>query len=257
MKQPLQGKRILVTRDKEQAAPFVDKIEQAGGEPVTSDLLAIDCMCGEKSEETLQDVGQYDWLFFTSANGVKCFFEKYDDTSGEELENIRVGVVGSATESALKTYGHEADFMPQIFNAKTMAKEFIEQYPTHESVLLVQGKRSRIELGDAFIAEGRSFSGITLYETKTNQAAREPLNTILTERPPDFITFMSPSTVEAFVALSEKTFREHQPVIVCIGTTTKRRALNMGFQNTIVPETFTIEGMIEAIGDYIEAEGEH
>lgn len=254
MNQSLQGKRILITRDKKQAAPFAEGIEKAGGEPVMSDLLAIDCMCDDKNEETLQDVGQYDWVFFTSANGVKCFFDKYNDVSEDKLESIRVGVVGSATEAALNTYGYEADFMPHIFNAKTMVKEFMDQYPTHESVLLVQGKRSRMELGDAFIAEGRPFSRVTLYETKTNQASREPLNNILTERPPDFITFMSPSVVEAFVALREKPFHEHQPVIVCIGMTTQRSALNMGFQNTIVPETFTIEGMIEAMCDYIEAE---
>lgn len=254
MKQSLHGKRVLITRDKKQAAPFAEKIEQAGGEPVTSDLLAIDCMCGEKSKETLQEAGQYDWLFFTSANGVECFFKKYSDVSDDRLENIRIGVVGSKTEAVLKTYGYEADFMPHIFNAKTMAKEFMDQYPTHESVLLVQGKRSRMELGDAFIAEGRPFSRITLYETKTNQAAREPLNHILEKHPPDFMTFMSPSAVEAFVALREKASREHQPVIVCIGTTTQRRALNMGFQNTIVPETFTIEGMIDTMCDYIEVE---
>lgn len=254
MKQSLHGKRVLVTRDKKQAGPFAEKIEQANGEPVMSDLLTIDCMCDEKSEETLQAANQYDWLFFTSANGVECFFKKHSDVSEDKLENIRIGVVGSKTEAVLKTYGYEADFMPQIFNAKTMAKEFMDQHPTHESVLLVQGKRSRMELGDAFIAEGRPFSRVTLYETKTNQAAREPLNDILENRLPDFITFMSPSTVEAFVALRETSFREHQPVIVCIGTTTQRRALNLGFQNTIVPETFTIEGMIEAMCEYIEVE---
>src|SRR5699024_6897082 len=159
----------------------------------------------------------------------------------------RSGVVGYRTEAVLKTYGYEAYFMPQIFNAKTMAKEFMDQYPTHESVLLVQGKRSRMELGDAFIAEGRPFSRLTLYETKTNQAAREPLNDILENRLPDFSTFMSPSTVEAFVAYKEPSVREHQTVIGCNRTTTHRRALKLRYQKTSVPETFTIEGMIETM----------
>src|SRR5699024_10022578 len=102
--------------------------------------------------------------------------------------------------------------------------------------------------------EGRPFSRVTLYETKTNQAAREPLNDILENRLPDFITSMSTSTVEAFVTLRETSFREHPPVIDSIGTTPQRRVLNSGFKNTIVPETFTIEGMIEAMCEYIEVE---
>lgn len=257
MKHSLHGRKILITRERKQAVLFAEKIRQHDGDPVIADLLTIDCVCNEKNKDLLENAGWYDWLFFTSANGVHCFFEMVKDARKETLQKLRMAVVGSKTEMTLRKYGREADFVPSVFNAETMAKEFMALYPANQSVLLIQGKQSRTDLTDAFTVGGRAFANIKIYETKTNETAGDLLNTVLSEKPPQFITFTSPSTVEAFVALAGKGRLRTEPVTVCIGTTTKRSATDAGFHNIIVPSTFTVEGMIEKMSDYIEGGNQH
>src|SRR5699024_9770084 len=151
---------------------------------------------------------------------------------------------------ALMEHGYEADFIPSTYNAETMAKEFMSMYPPDQSIMLVRGKRSRPVLVDAFTEEGRMFTSLEVYETTTNYNIKEKFNYVITNESIDFITFTSPSTVEAFVTLVSESFDRRKDVIVCIGTTTEKRALELGFSTILVPDVFTIEGMLEKMSEY-------
>lgn len=249
----LQDKHVLVTREKDQAQSFSRLITEAGGQPIVVPLLDITCLAQERHEKLQQPFDRFEWLFFTSANGVECFFEKLDHAS-DTVAACRMAVVGTKTEQALKKYGYVATFIPTTYNADTMASEFIEKHPDAKRLLLVRGNRSRPVLPDEFARHGYDIETLEVYETTVNRNARVALQTVLSQNKLDFITFTSPSTVKAFAELVDVQKYLHL-VCVCIGTTTQKAVLEQGFKQTVVPDEFTIEGMVEQMSHYVTMKG--
>lgn len=251
----LQNKGILVTREQKQAQIFARKIEQSGGIPYITPLLKINCVVSEDHLQTLRDLEQYEWLFFTSANGVRCFFEKWKSYFDNKRMDQKIAVVGSKTNDILKDYGYTAAFIPSVYNAETMAAEFLRKYQTQGPVLFIRGQLSRNVLIDAFTDAGLPFESLTVYETVINTESKNSLNDIVTKKNIEFITFTSPSTVDAFFALIEDVQLIKNKIIVCIGSTTEKRAKEKNLKPILVPEHFTIEGMIDRMGHYIAKKG--
>ena len=244
---------MLITRAKEQAQSFAQQVEQHGGTPVIADVLRINCT-GKDAVKSLP-LTDIDWIFFTSANGVDCFISNLEERQREQLSHVQIAVVGSKTEKALARHGYTAAFTPSVFNAKTMGKEFLEQYPYPGKLLLVRGSKARPELVEAFTAAGCSFELMEVYRTETNKTIKESLDLMLQERI-DYVTFTSPSAVDAFCELTSQVSIPDTKV-VCIGTTTAKRAEEQGFDpaNLLVPDMFTIEGMIHLINADVEQGG--
>ncbi|MBY7143241.1 uroporphyrinogen-III synthase [Virgibacillus sp. NKC19-3] len=248
----LRDKKILITREEKQAKTFSDKVLTYGGLPIVVPLLKISCKDREENKRIFSNVNRYEWIFFTSSNGVSCFFQlaKQYHVNNAILKNKRLAVVGHKTENTLKTFGYAADFTPTVYNADTMANEFLSIYTGSGPILLVRGNRSRDVLPTVFAAHGITYDSAQVYEMSYNYQMADRLNTTLTNTF-DFITFTSPSTVEAFV---EMTSIPHEATCVCIGTTTQRRASELGFTSILTPEEFTIDGMLQCISNYIAQE---
>lgn len=238
----LQGKQVLVTREKKQAVTFAEKIEQYGGSPLIADVLQITCTGAASVREVFFPA--YDWLFFTSANGVDCFFKSLTTLDG--LDQVDIAVVGTKTNQALKMYGRTANFIPSTYNAKTMAEEFLKKYDHPGKLLLIRGSKARPELIETFSAAGQFFDVMEVYKTEENEDAEEKIEHIFNQTTPDYITFTSPSAVTAFCELCTTPISQ-KTAVVCIGTTTALEAKNQGWQSIIVPDTFTIEGMLEVM----------
>lgn len=250
---PLEGKRILITREKSQAKSFAEQIEACGGEPIQIPLINI--VCRHESIDP-HHIKKYEWIFITSANGVHCFFQRLKEQEQLHLlKDCRLAVVGHKTEEALKAYGFTADFIPSVYNADTMAEEFRQAFPNAKRLLLVRGNQSRPTLPREFTKHGYEFAMLEVYETMTNTEAKEALNQVLGQGKLDFITFTSPSTVQAFFELVNPKFLDEQMVYVCIGTTTQAAAEAAGCKTILIPDVFTIEGMIETMKDYISKKG--
>ncbi len=253
----LHEKRILITREENQAKEFSDKVIQYGGKPVEIPLLKISCKDEPENKQLLQNLHHYKWIFFTSANGVACFFQLINQYRWMRnvLENIRFATVGHKTAQTLESYGYKSDFIPSVYNADAMATEFTEEHTVlDEPLLIVRGNKSRETLPDWFTKHQIRYDAIEVYETVHNIRVKDELNQLLNKNNLDFITFTSPSAVEAFIELSSSHIPKDQ-VCVCIGTTTKQRAFELGILNTIAPELFTIDGMLERISNYIAGKG--
>lgn len=249
----LQNRRILITRERQAANQFAKQITSAGGQALLAPLLQINCCLDRKQTDVAILKDTYDWVFFTSKNGVDCFMK--ETKSKEILASARIAAVGPKTAQAVKRYQFSVDFIPSTYNAEIMATEFLSTYPERGPVLFVRGKIASAILLDAFTKAERTFDCLEVYDTVTNEAIQPVLQTILQEESIDFITFTSPSTVNAFVQLvDEFHLYKHIPV-VCIGTTTEKQARNHGFLQTIIPEYFTIEGMIEGMNRVINEKG--
>lgn len=256
MSTALQGKHILVTREKKQAKEFHDKIIRFGGIPHDVPLLQIACIASEETEQTLFALDRYEWIFFTSANGVACFFEllKKYGIDAKRIENKQLATVGHKTEKILRANGFKADFIPTIYDAEHMASEFLARYRPTEPILLIRGNLSRNVLPIEFSKLGIPFDCLELYKTEMNHDAKELLNRVLIEEKLDYMTFTSPSTIDAFMQFAQDPFG-HDATCVCIGSTSEKRAKEAGFQRILVPEQFTIDSMLDCISNDIAQKG--
>lgn len=239
---PLKNKKILITRDSQAAASFQQLLEKEQAKPVTVPLIKIDCM---KRPNLSIDVKDCEWVFFTSRNGVECFLQ--NKTFATALHHCRIAAVGEKTAQTLVEHNYTVDFIPSVFNAETMAKEFLTRYETTKPTLFVRGVIASPILLDAFTKANRRFYCVEVYDTIIHPKAKQALQATLAHHTFDYVTFTSPSAVEAFVQSVEDVKQELDVPTVCIGTTTEQKALSYGFTQTIVPEKFTIEAMIEAM----------
>lgn len=256
MTRHLQGKRILVTRSEPQASVFAASIKAANGRPVVAPLIQIACVQSKQEEEMIKQLKDYVWIFFTSANGVTCFFEKVQAYAQEDaLGQVKFAVVGEKTNAALKAYGYEAAFIPDTYDAATMAPAFLADHKGTGPMLIVRGRLSGTVLNEAFARHGIAFDCLEVYETVTNKKVKRPLTKTLQENSVDMITFTSPSTVDAFIELAPENGWTKDMPVACIGTTTEKRALEHGFTHLLVPKVFTVEGMIEVMHDYFAQKG--
>ncbi|RDW19324.1 uroporphyrinogen-III synthase [Oceanobacillus arenosus] len=246
----LQNKKIVVTREATQANLFTEKILQYGGIPIEIPLLKISVKQNPKNVELINRIADFEWIFFTSANGVKAFFTlaSHYKVDFEKLHTKKFAVVGHKTEDVLNTYGFTADFLPTVYNAETMADEFLTAVGTLHAILLVRGNRSLPTLPTELLRHGVLFATIEAYETVFNAESKGALNRLLLDNDYDFITFTSPSCVEAFQEMATESMKQK---CVCIGTTTEKRAVELGFTDILTAEQFTIDGMITAMCQYL------
>ncbi|WP_164668465.1 uroporphyrinogen-III synthase [Virgibacillus doumboii] len=253
----LHGKKILITREEKQAKEFSEKVLQYGGTPVEVPLLRISCKDIPDKRQVFMNLHRYKWVFFTSANGVECFFKlakKYKCTS-DVLSECKLAAVGHKTASCLSDHGYEAHFIPSTYNAEVMANEFTANHSKmEEPILLIRGNRSRDVLPVWFNELEITFDQLEVYETAYNFQAETELNRVIQREKLDFITFTSPSTVEAFFEMKKNQITSY-PEFVCIGTTTSERAAELGIKHTLTPENFTIDGMLNEISNYLNERG--
>ncbi|MDY0396890.1 uroporphyrinogen-III synthase [Virgibacillus halophilus] len=145
----LQQARILVTREKEQGKTFSEKIRAHGGLPIEVPLLQISCEASRENERRLRQLAAYEWIFFTSANGVKHFYELIElyHIPASSFGHVKIAVVGHKTEKSLRKYGgRRADFIPTIYDADHMAEQFLDRFKISGKALLVRGNLSRMIL---------------------------------------------------------------------------------------------------------------
>lgn len=243
----LQNKKILVTREKRGAEKFAELITAFEGVPVQTPLLQINCVSFSEQIKHNLESGTYKWIFFTSKSGVDCFFSQ-----SAFITNCRIAAVGPKTAQAIEAYGYNVEFIPSVYNAKTMAQEFLEMYEDFGTALLVRGNLSSHVLLEAFTDANLNYECVVVYETVPNQTEKQQLQHILQTEQIDYLTFTSPSTIDAFIELTKEDKIKCDSVVVCIGTTTEKKAKEVGFSHIITPEYFTIEGMVEVIDKHLQ-----
>lgn len=235
----LHGKNILITRDEQGATILADLLRKTGANPMEVPLLQINC----KRYEMKAALTQYSWVFFTSQKGVACFLQH--EEYAEQLHKCNVAAVGEKTKAALNNRGYKVDFMPSTYNAETMAVQFLQRFNKKERVLFVRGNLSSPVLLRAFDKGKMPYDVVEVYETKQNDVMKRTLQEVSETNEIDYITFTSPSAIDAFLSMVPD-FAKWQPIpIVCIGTTTEKKAIDAQFSNILVADVFTIEGMIE------------
>lgn len=257
--QPLFGKRIVVTRARSQASELVDRIEELGGEPY--EFPVIDTIMPESAEkkaavaEALGALESYDWVFFTSPNGVEFFWrhlaELKVDVRG--LHRARIGAVGPATASALAERGLIAEELPGRFQAEGLLEAFGPQLLPGQKVLLPRGDLAREWLPDKLRELGLQVTEVDTYETVVTGEDDDELMKLLEEKRIHAVTFTSSSTVRNFIAILQRMGLEDPlPLladvkIACIGPVTEKTAVEAGLTPGLMPEEATIDGLVQEL----------
>lgn len=253
---PLTGRHILITRGSDQGEKFCMDVASAGGIPYMIPLIDFRAHEDMNAPYFIDQLTQYDWIIFTSKNGVDYFFHHIKDLidlSALRHSHIQFAVVGEKTREALDRYHFSSRFMPNVYTAEDFAREYFEQDLTAKKVLIPKGN-----LASKIIAEGfRSHNIIAdewiVYDTYYPVDKTDELVRLLSEDRLDVAAFTSPSTFNHFNKIVDEfhiDLRSKKLEIATIGTVTGRRVEQAGFQVSICPETFTIDSMFAALCDY-------
>ncbi|WP_188206299.1 uroporphyrinogen-III synthase [Alkalibacillus aidingensis] len=246
-------KHVFFSRDLSNNDPLVSKLSQH--DIVATGIPLINCTLYDDPAVTqmLTNLASFDWIIFTSGNGVKYFFEtlKVFDKDIVIPPKLKIGVVGEKTASALYTYGVSVDFIPDVFDAEHMGEQFLNQYQPN-NVLLVKGKQSRNVLDRLFNERAVNFERLIVYETITNLAKKSHVQSIVEEDSIDAYSFTSPSSIRAMLEM----INNHQVETVIekpcfsIGETTASYAKEVGFKKTLIPNQYTLDSLVERVIQY-------
>ena len=246
--------RIFLSRSPSQANKFTDPLKNS---PCTvHSIPVIETNLWKKPEnvEILNHFDEFDWVFFTSAKGVRFFQETTEwlEWTMERLHAKKIAAVGTGTAAALKDRGYSVDFIPSTFDAEHLGREFLDvEQP--KKILLIKGELSRTTMDEKFKKHAIDFENMYVYRTVTNDEVKDQLNCEFQAQPFDYYVFTSPSSIHAFFELLD-IYPENifdQPCF-CIGRTTEYAALNAGFKKTFIPEEYTLQGLATRVRQVIE-----
>jgi uroporphyrinogen-III synthase len=190
--------------------------------------------------------GEFDWLFFTSKNAVRAFFDRLPGDS--PLRMLSVAVVGPATAKALPPYGVEASFVSPRFDAEGVAQAFIQGYACQGlRILWPCGNLASQDLPEILSRAGAHVTPLVVYETTLRQALSESERLRL-QAPADLLVFTSPSAVTAYCQLMST--EDAKPAIACLGPKTRQAAMALFGRVDVQAEPSTLEALAEAIKTY-------
>ena len=250
---PLLGKRIVVTRTRKQASVLSGKLRALGAHVIELPTIRIEPPSDLREfAELVQDAHIYDWIVFTSANGVDAFFDiffkLYDDT--REIGGARIAAIGPATAQRLKDFHLHVDLQPKDFVAEEIVREFKKQGSIENlKVLLVRAEKARDVLPKELSALGaivdEALAYRTVPETRDISGARRQL----AKEGADLITFTSSSTVENFLALKLPWPKGMQ--VASIGPITSQTARENGLKVDVEAQQHDTEGLVRAIREFL------
>lgn len=255
---PLFGKRVLVTRAQEQSSELARKLREAGAEPLQVPTLEIHPSPEpEALARAAREARGYDWVVFTSGNGVARFFEELDrqGLDARAFGAARVAAIGPGTAASLRARGLRPDLVPEVFRGEALAEALLAASP-RPRVLLPRARVARDVFPDAVRAAGGSVEVVAAYETRTpGDDARAALRERLAARDVDVITFASSSAVENLLAL----LGDDAPALLAgltlasIGPVTTATAEKAGLRVAVTASSSTLDGLVEALEAHFSA----
>ena len=255
--QSLQRRRIVITRRREQAEGLREALRRGGARVVELPTIALEPpRSWRRLDAALWRLREYDWVVFTSANGVEFFFKRLR-TLGKDrrgLKSARLAAIGPATAAALRARGLRADVVPEEYRAEGLLKALGKERWQGKRVLLARAAKAREVFPRELGRRGARVDVVETYRTVLPRSSRARLRQVF-RRPPEAITFTSSSTVKNFFTLlgRRKARRLLEGVVVAtIGPVTSRTARQLGLRVVVEARPYTIPALVRAIERYFK-----
>ncbi|MFP4053054.1 MAG: uroporphyrinogen-III C-methyltransferase [Phycisphaerae bacterium] len=249
---PLTGRTVLVTRSTEQATVMTVMLQQAGARVIEAPAIRIEPPAEwDEVDEALCNLDRYDWMVFTSANGVRHFARRLTDIGLDArcLGRCRIAAVGPSTADALHQRMLTPDLVPETYTTEALGRAMVcEDVEPGDRVLLLRADLASPALPKILLQAGAVVDDVTIY--RTMRPRRMPAEAVdaLREGSVDWLTLCSGSSAENFVALAREAEVDlHEVSIAAIGPVTAQTLHRVGLEATLIASSHTIEGLVAAL----------
>lgn len=255
---PLFGKRIVVTRARAQASDFLESLVALGAECVEFPTIEIvPPKTWEPLDRAIRDIERYDWLLFTSPNGVKYFLKRLTAVRKDvrNLKGLKIGAIGPKTGERWHELGIRLDLMPDEYRAEAIVEALKGWRMSGTRILIPRATQTRETLPEELRKMGAHVDVVPAYQTIKPEFDTEKVRKMLKDKSIQMVTFTSSSTVHNFFDMfrreSDRLVEWMQAVAVaCIGPITAETAQKKGFKVDLMPAEYTIDALTASILEY-------
>jgi uroporphyrinogen III methyltransferase / synthase len=262
-RRPLLGKCIVVTRARQQASDLVERLSDLGAECIECPTIEIVPPMDESAVDLAIDrLGEYDWVIFTSVNGVAYFFRRLlsRGLDSRALGGMRTAAIGPATAARLMDFGIRCDIVPETYRAESVVAAFEGQAIKGCRILLPRAKEARPVLPQALSRMGARVDEVTVYQTRLATETAGEILTRLDAGQIDLVTFTSSSTVKNFLRIVPPDRLQaliESVTVAAIGPITAQTARENGLSVHVTADRYTIDGLCQSIAAHYLKSADH
>lgn len=251
-RKPLFGKNIVITRDAAGNADFAARIISRGGNPIEFPTIKIKPLT-DRNEflRALAKISDFDWLIFTSGNGVSIFFETLQvlGKDARVFGSSKIAAIGSETADRLSEFGIKPDFVPNVFTGKELGKQLVGFTNLRSrKVLLLRSRLASNELVEILQEAGAEVLNAPVYDIVEQKSQCSWLIEKINKGEIDWLTFASPSSARAFFEqIPIQIVNSANVKVASIGPTTSEQLTKLGVRADVTAKEHTIDGLLDAI----------
>lgn len=246
---PLFGKTVLITRSRKQVSQLREMLESQGARVLEVPTIEIEPISDfSRLDRSIEEVGLFDWIVFTSENGADAFFKRLRTLKKDArlLRDVRVAAIGPGTKARLNSFSIEPDLVPDRFTTEGLTAALRKVGIRGKRFLLLRTNIAPDLLNHALEEEGAKVTEIAIYKTEKPKGLSAKVKEAVYEHAPDFITFTSSSTAEHFFeALGNG--RKLPAKVISIGPVTSEAVRKWGVKIAREARVSTIPGLVEAV----------
>lgn len=251
-RRPLFGKKVLVTRSREQASVLTSELEALGAQCLEAPAIKlVPPESYNELDKAVRELSAYQWLIFTSVNGVEYFFNRLHEAKLDTraLAGLKVAAIGVQTAERLKNYGVLADVVPVEFRAEGIIEALSGLIEPGMKVLIPRALAARDVLPEKLSEMGAAVNVVPAYRTVAGDTDGKTVAAKLVAGEIDIVTFTSSSTVTNLLNLLGDGGAQllAKAKIACIGPITATTCVQHGIKPDIIADEYTIKGLVAAI----------
>ncbi|MEW6531465.1 MAG: uroporphyrinogen-III C-methyltransferase [Thermodesulfobacteriota bacterium] len=254
---PLFGKRILITRSRKQSRSLAEKIASLGGEPILFPTIEIKPPVDTgPMDKAIQEIASYDWIIFTSVNGVELFLKRFMELRGDirDLAGPRTGAIGPVTAATIRSRGMKVELLAKEFVAEGLLAQLTADQVKGKRFLIPRAETAREVLPEEIEKIGGMVDVVPVYRTCLPDASDiEHAKELLRTKAIDAVTFTSSSTVNHFVEMlgSEDLGSLLDGVVIAsIGPVTSQTIRERGLAPTVEAAEYTTDGLVSVLASH-------
>ena len=255
-KTPLFGKGIVITRPERQADDLACLLTAEGAHPIAFPTIKIvPPISWQELDAAIDKLPTYDWLIFTSANGVQFFFQRLREKQKDirDLKGIKICCIGPATALQIENKGIKVDLIPEQFIAEGILQSFAGMDLKGKKILIPRAAKARDVLPEGLKKLGVEVDVVTTYQTVNSGNKKEEFDSMIYDNKVDVITFTSSSTVTNFVEIMGRDFKLPANInVACIGPVTAETAKKAGFKIDINQSEYTMAGLVQSLINHVK-----